>query len=388
MKHLYRKPLLPVLLMAMLIFSTCFLTLFQKSMAEDRQRIEDIYNNTHIYIEAFPADDAEETLCMNMHRGNMAAGLEEIADSTMMLQCYYTLKSPLHSEIFSTVYGTNNPDSLAELQNAHLLWGDGWNRERFLCTDNETACLMDETLVKALGLSIGDSIVIAPTISLGQADENAPERILTLAGTFSGNQSGLEKNGLLVPDSIFLGEPRLLYNSTMMYNCFYRTYRLELHPAYNREIDTVLEKIEEKLIDNYTLITNARTMRQTIRPLELKIQLQEMLKLPLMAVFCIATVVMGLLLALSLKTETFLRFLVGEHRLAVFVKILGSLFTILLLFGALALLSVRLTAGADWVPPALNYLIITTILTFLAMALPLAVNCSQNLIKLYQQREG
>lgn len=388
MKHLYRKPLLPVLLMAMLLFGTCFMTLFQKGMEEDRQRIEDIYNSTHIYIEAFASGGADEALRMNVYRGDVASQLEEITDSMMMLECYYLLHTPSETEIFSTVHGTNNPDAFAKYHSTGITWGDGWNRETFLDTNGQTTCIMADTMAETLNLSIGDSIVIVPTAELGQAAENAPERTLTLAGTYSGKQSSMSKNALIVPNTIYVGEGGLLYNSIMMYNCFYRAYRLELDPSYNREIDTVLEKIEKKLIDNYTLVTNARTMRQAIRPIELKLQLQEMLELPLMALFIIATVLMGLLLALSLKTETFLRFLVGEQRLIVFLKMLGSLLFILLLFALLALVLVRLIAGAAWVIPALDYLKFTTALTIFAMAIPLAVNCSKNLVALYQQREG
>ena len=376
MKHLYRKPLLPVLLMAILLFGTCFMTLFQKGMAEDRQRIEDIYNNTHIYIEAFSAGDTNQALRMNIYRGDVASQLEEITDSMVMLECYYSLHSPSHTEIFSIVHGTNNPDAFAKYHSTGITWGNDWNRETFLDTHDRTACIMADTMAETLELNIGDSFVIAPTTELGQESENAPERTLTLAGTYSGRQSSLNKDALIVPNTIYLGENGLLYNSLMMYNCFYRAYRLELDPAYNREIDTVLEKIEKKLIDKYKLVTNARTMRQAIRPIELKLQLQEMLELPLMALFC------------SLKTETFVRCLVGERRFSVFLKMMGSLLFILLLFAFIALVLVRLIAGAAWIIPALDYLKITTALTVLAMAIPLAVNCSKNLVALYQQREG
>ena len=388
MKHLYRKPLLPVLLMTMLIFGTCFMTLYQKGMAEDRQRIEEIYNNTHIYVDAFPAGEESEVLRMAVYRGDMAAGLEEIADSMVMLQCYYSLRSPLHTEVYSTIYGTNNPDALGKRQNFSITWGEGHNRETFLCTDEQIACIMDETLVESLGLSIGDNFVIVPTLNLGQEAADAPEQTLTLIGTFSGRQSDLAQNALIVPSTIFVGEPTLLYNASMMNHCFYRVYQLELDPAYNREVDTVLEKIEKKLIDKYSLVTNARTMRQAIRQIEQKLLLQEMLEIPLMVVFCIATMVIGLLLALSLKIEIFLRFLVGERRFMVFLKMIGSLLCLLFLFAAMALLLVRFVAGAEWVIQALDYLKFTTIFTVLVMALPLVVNCSQNLVKLYQQREG
>ena len=102
----------------------------------------------------------------------------------------------------------------------------------------------------------------------------------------------------------------------------------------------------------------------------------------------IATTVAGLLLALSMKTEMFLRFLMGENRVAVFVKMLGSLLATLLFAIALALLFVRAAAGAEWVASAFDYLKLTTALTIFAMALPMAVTCSKNLIRLYQEREG
>lgn len=387
MKYLYRKPLLPVLLMAMFLFGTCFMTLFQKGMAEDRQRIEDIYNNTHIYIDALPQDENVEKLKMIVYRGNAAAELPEIADSMVVQSCYYSLCDS-SEEISSLIYGTNNPDTYAQYLDFQIEWGMGWNRDSFLDITEGTGCLMDKDLAEQLGLVVGDIFHIVPAAYVGQDVKDAPEISFTLAGVLVRRQSGLEKNALIVPNTIFKGDGGLLYNSTMVNNCFYQTYRLELKTAYNREVDTVLEKIEKKLIDNYSLVTNARTMRQAIRPIELKIQLQEMLELPLMFVFIVATMVIGLLLSLSLKTELFLRFLIGEKRHVVLVRILGSLFFILCLFAGLSLLAVRLVAGATWVAQAFEYLKVTSGLTALMMALPLAVISCKNLVKLYQQREG
>ena len=102
----------------------------------------------------------------------------------------------------------------------------------------------------------------------------------------------------------------------------------------------------------------------------------------------IATMVIGLLLALSLKTEIFLRFLVGEKRWDVFLKMLGSLLATLTLFGAIAMFGVWCVAGAEWIARAMNYLGITVFLTGIVMAVPLAVISCKNLVKLYQQREG
>lgn len=388
MKYLYRKPLLPVLLMIMFLFGTCFITLFQKGMAEDEQRIEDIYNNTRIYIEALPLEESAQSLRMVVYRGNAAAELPEIADNMVVQTCCYSSESNSNEEISSFIYGTNNPDTYAQYLDFQIEWGKGWNRDSFLDTETEIGCLMDKELAETLNLTVGDTFDILPFAYMNQEVKDAPTLTFTVAGVFAIRQSGLEKNALIVPNTIFKGDGGLLYNSTMVNNCFYQVYRLELNPAYNREVDVVLEKIEKKLIDKYSLVTNVRTMRQLIRPIELKLQLQEMLELPLRVVFVVATMVLGLLLALSLKTELFLRFLIGERRYLVLLRVFGSLFLMLCFFAGLSLLAVRLVAGAIWVAQAFCYLKVTGGLTALVMALPLAVIAGRNLVKLYQQREG
>lgn len=388
MKYLYRKPLLPVLLLLIFLFGTCFMTLFQKGMEEDRQRIEDIYNNTHIYIEAFPEADRAQNLRMVVYRGNAAAALPEIADSMMVQTCYYALADSQEKETLSLVYGTNNPNEYAKYQDFKIEWGQGFEQETFLDIEKQVSCLMDKDLATTLGISVGETFGIFPLAYEKQEISDAPKITFTLAGVFARRQSGLAQNSLIVPNTIFKGEGGLLYDATMINNCFYQTYRLELNTDYNRQIDEVLEKIEEKLISKYTLVTNARTMRQAIRPIEQKLQLQEMLEIPLMVIFVIATMVLGLLLALSLKTELFLRFLIGEKRHLVLVKVLGSLFLTLCLGAGVSLLAVWFVAGSEWVMQAFTYLKITMVFTALIMTLPLVIISGKNLVKLYQQREG
>ena len=388
MKYIYRKPMLPALLLMMLVFGTCFMTVFLKDMAEGRQSIEDIYNNTHIYVDALPENESALSLRMVVYRGNAAAGLEEIADSMVVEKCYYSWAETMEEEVASAVYGTNHPDAFAQYQDFKISWGEGWDRERFLSIEERTGCLIEEEMAEKLSLSVGDEIAIIPAAALGMEKEDAPEVAFTVAGIFDRRQSGLEQNALIVPNTIFKGDGGLLYNSTMINNCFYHIYRLELNPEYNREVDVVLEKIEKKLIDKYSLVTNARTMRQAIRPIEQKLMLQEMLEIPLMVAFIIATMVMGLLLALSLKTEIFLRFLIGENRVVVFAKMMGSLLFLLALFSAVSLLGVLGIAGAAWIGAAIEYLKLTTVFTTLVMTVPLVAVSVKNLVKLYQQREG
>lgn len=388
MKHLYRKPLFPALLLAILIFGCCFMTLFEKDSAEDRLRIEDIYNNTRIYIEALPAEDDGDTLRMNTHRGDTAAQLEEIESSLVMLECPYAIHAPQALGAISLAYATNAPDALASYQNFKIAWGEGWDEARFLQTEEQTACLMDEVLANILGLQSGDPVTIAPAREIGVEYDYAPERTLVLAGTISGKQSELMGNAIIMPRSNFVGADGMLYTVSMMTNCYYRAYRLELKREYNRDIHTAVEHVENALIDDYTIITNADTITNAIRPIELKLQLQSMLRLPLLLVFCATTAVLGLLLAMSLKTEIFLRFLMGRGRLSVFGRLSGLLVLLLVCFGLLALGVTWAAAGTAWLRTAGEYLALTLALTLLTTLLPLARMCSKNLIKLYQEREG
>lgn len=388
MKHLYRKPLFPALLLAILIFGCCFMTLFEKGAAEDRQRIEDIYNNTRIYIEALPAEDDGDTLRMNTHRGDTAAQLEEIESSLVMLECPYAIHAPQALGALSLAYATNAPDALASYRNFKIAWGEGWDETRFLQTEEQTACLMDEVLADTLGLQSGDSVTVAPAKEIGLEYDYARERTLVLAGTISGNQSELLSNAIIMPRSNFVGADGMLYTASMMTNCYYRAYRLELKREYNRDIYTAVEHVEKALIDNYTIITNADTITNAVRPIELKLQLQSMLRLPLLLVFCATTAVLGLLLAMSLKTEIFLRFLMGRGRLSVFGRLGGVLVLLLVCFGLAALGVTWAAAGTAWLRTAGEYLALTLALTLLTTLLPLARTCSKNLIKLYQEREG
>lgn len=388
MKHLYRKPLFPALLLAIMIFGCCFMTLFEKGSAEDRQRIEDIYNNTRIYIEVLPAEDDGDTLRMNTYRGDTAAQLEEIKSSLVMLECPYAVRAPEALGAISLAYATNAPDALASYKNFKIAWGEGWDEARFLQTEEQTACLMDEVLASTLGLQSGDPVTIAPAKEIGVEYDNARERTLVLAGTIGGRQSELLDNAIIMPRSNFVGADGMLYTSGMMTNCYYRAYRLELKREYNRDINTAVEHVEKALIDDYTVITNADTITNAVRPIELKLQLQSMLRLPLRLVFCATTAVLGLLLAMSLKTEIFLRFLMGRGRLSVFGRLGGVLVLLLACFGLSALGVTWAAAGTAWLRTASEYLALALGLTLLTTILPLTRMCSKNLIKLYQEREG
>lgn len=389
MKHLYRKPLIPALLMAIIILGTCFVTLFEKEMTEDSLRIDKIYNDAQIYIEVLPLDGEGQEINMNTYRGDRAASAEGIKKSAVMMRTSYELVSPSSDEpVISNVYGSNAPDTLAEYKGFKVSWGEGFSDNNFYDEDGIWLCLIDKNLANEFDISVGDEIVIAPCEDYNGADESAPRKTFTVAGIFEIKQSEFAQRSVIVPRSVFTGTDGLLYNSAMMMDCFYKAYRLEIDSAYNRDIDAVVERVENMLVDDYNLVTNARTMHQAIRPIEQKLQIQKFLKLPLKVIIAAAAAVMGLILSLSLKTEIFLRFLMGERRTAVLIKMLLGLLLVLALASAVALGVVWVAAGGAWMATAAKYLGITVAVTVGTMLVPLCINCGKNLVKLYQQREG
>ena len=386
MKHILRSPLLPVLLILVLIAGTCFMALFQKGMDDDRLHIEEIYNNTQIKINVLPDERDGSILRMNTHRGDQAITLPEVSSSYYLMRCDCTLVDAEFYFPYATAYGTNNPDALAVDQNCVITYGDGWDAQRVMTysEDEIPGCIMSETLAKSLELSFNDTFVITG----GTGDADAPNVTLTLAGMYSGNQTTLDLFGLVVSKAVFLTDPKLLHNSTMMYDCFYRAYQLEVDPAYNGDIDAVIERVEKALIDKYTIQTNARTMRQAVRPIERKLQVQAFLELPLALTFCAAAAVLAALLAMNCKREAFLRFLHGERRFPVFFKLFGSILLVLLL-GALLATGVSLAiTGIAYLSTALKQICGTIALSIPVAGFLLGIYCCRNLVKLYQGQEG
>ena len=54
MKHILRKPLLPCVLLVLLVFSVCFMTLFQQSILDNQAAVEDMYDNVQLTFQVLP----------------------------------------------------------------------------------------------------------------------------------------------------------------------------------------------------------------------------------------------------------------------------------------------------------------------------------------------
>ena len=123
----------------------------------------------------------------------------------------------------------------------------------------------------------------APPPGPGRVHYQAPTFELTIIGTYSEEFDRTGALDLLVPEESFLNGPKLFWNGDMMYRCYYRAYAMKVDPAYNREYDRIEEELEKILYDMgaYSFATNARSIENAARPLIQKLQMQELLVLPL-----------------------------------------------------------------------------------------------------------
>ena len=400
MKHLMRKPMLPLLLLAVMVFGTAFTTFFQADIAAGWAQIDQLYADTRITVEIVP-EAGWNNLQMKTHKSVIIEGMPEVAETLSVMECYYMLRNgePMPEPDptvggcvveTSTIHGTNNLPWLTEYWNLEIQWLESWNPEQFSVTDGVLPCLVRAELLKEAGVNLGGVITISPTNHPQHILSEPAEFELLVVGVYEDGLGRTKEGSIIVPQESFLGEPKLFYYSDMMYRCYYRTYLLRLNPEYNREYDRIEAQLEKILYDlkDFSFDTNARALENAVRPLYQKLQMQELLVMPLSLLLMSAAAVIAVLLGMSMGTEVFLRLMWGEKRLTVFISLGGVVCLWLLICGAMACGAGCLTAGIAFGGSAVQYSMATALLCVLGSAIPLARSCGSNLIKFYQSREG
>ena len=411
MKHLIRKPMLPLLLLAVVVFGTAFMAFFRADIATGWAQIDRLYADARITVEIVP-ETGWSNLSMKTHKSIMIENMPEVGETLSVMQCEYILRdgTPLEmpddsedGDMLSseyqgpyiqiatdTIHGTNNMPWLTEYWGLTIDWLDGWRAESFAVTDGTVPCLVRQSLLDENGLALGDTVSISCSPWNVRVSVDAPVFDLLIVGVYQEDMDRLGQMDMIVPQESFLGEPRLFYNSDMMYRCYYRAYAMKLNPEFNREDDRIEDALEKILYDlnGYSFATNARALENAARPLTQKLQMQELLVTPLCLLFCAAAVVIAVLLGMSMETEVFLRLMWGEKRLAVFAALCGVVCLWLLVCAAVACGVSCLTAGTAFLSWAAKYSAITAAMCALGCAVPLAKSCTSNLVKFYQSREG
>lgn len=411
MKHFMRKPMLPALLLAVMVFGTGFLAFFRGDIAAGWDRVERMYRESRITVEVVP-DSGWGNLQLKTHKNLLIEAMPEVAETLSVMECYYVLRdgTPLpeptvqeennwYSSVFdgqwaeldtAKLRGTNNLPWLTEHWDLDVQWQEGRSEGDFRVTEGVVPCLATRAFLEEQGLAPGDVIDISPSPKSGAVALTAPTFSLRVVGTYEEALGHTEEGDLLVPEESFLGQPRIFYNSDMMYRCYYRAYAVALAPEFNRDYDRIEQALEDILydIEGYSFVSNARALEQAARPLMQKLQMQELLVLPLCVLLCCAAVVLAVLLGLSMETEVFLRLMWGEKRLAVLGRLMGAVCLWLLVCLLAASVAGGLTAGSQWLGWAAKYSAVTAALSALGCGVPLARACGSNLVKFYQSREG
>lgn len=408
MKHMIRKPMLPLILLTLMVFSTVFLACFRADIAEGWAQVDRLYNETQVTIELVPEGGWDE-IQMKTHKDLMISGMPEVSETMTLQECYYVLRdgTPLPQPepepdvdpeyasqtvpaVTHTIRGTNNLPWLAEYWDLTIDWMDGMDTEDFHVTGDAAPCLVRQELLEETGLKPGDTIRVSPSAYLQEVHYLAPEIPLTIIGTYAESMGRTGGMDLLVPEESFLNGPKLLYYGDLMYRCYYRAYALKLDPSYNREYDRVEDELENILYDlsAYSFATNARAIENAARPLIQKLQMQELLVLPLSGLLLAAMVVAAVLLGLSLDTEVFLRLMWGEKRTTVFFRLSSIVGVWLVLCMAAACAGACLAAGRGSLHWSTGFSTAALLCSMAGCILPLCRACSSNLIKSYQMREG
>ncbi len=391
MKHIIRRPVLPLLLGGLLIFGIVFLTLFQKNMEDGEKEVETIYNNTTVFFRVLPGENATNDMQISRIKADRILDLEGVADTYTLMRTGYALRSPTLEEKYEgVIYGTKNLKLLAMENEIEITFFAGESQETF--TDfsyDSIPCLLPASVAEIFGLNPGDALQIAPA-GWGVTDD-APVFDLYLAGTFEDPMRNLF--GLVVPEELFLEDvtkPHLLYTSHMMYDCVYRQLSFEIDPKHNRNHLEIVKQVEDILPTGgrFEVLSNAKTLTNAVRPLERKLAIQKLLLPPLAGLLCASVAVVAVLLSLSWRREIFLRLMWGEKRPTVLLKMLLGMILLLAVASGLSLGGVALLGGVGKISAAL---VILGLMDGLCLAVSfgtLCLFCFRNLVSLYQTGEG
>ncbi|MCI6957969.1 MAG: hypothetical protein SPI15_02705 [Candidatus Faecousia sp.] len=392
MKLFIRKPLLPCVLLVLLAFSVCFMTLFQQSILDNQLAVDEMYNSVQLTFQVLPGVGSDGVLKLRNKTVTALQAVEGVTDCFYYLQCPYSLREPVQLANYSTVYGTNDLAFFAKEQGVSITYADGWDEQSVLSPgENGTIpCLLETNLAEVLEVEAGDSFVIAPNAGKDTDPGSAPSLTMVVAGTFADETGLVDLYSIVVSADTFPGRSGFLYTSDMMGAFYYyRAFHFHTDPARNRDFQTLKENINSvlKKDGDFLLYSNVRILEQTIRPIEQKIRIQQMLVTPLSILLCLASSLMTVFLCASFSEEVFLRLLWGEKRRRVWLSMMGALILLIAAEGAVTILIAWLVSGTKWISWAVGYLLLTMCLCVGAAAIQQFVYCGRNLVAFYQSKE-
>lgn len=375
MKYLWRKPLLPLLVILFLQIGAGSAALLATGADRDAKTVEKLYESLQIYMDVLVQDGSSTGLCLPL------AEVQALSSQPGILRADAEAPASAAAEnstLAIKVVFSANPEELVPL------------RERATCNNpqacfsNERSagrvpCLLSKTVQKALGLSAEDqfefelafsgsdgSVLTLPCVLASVAD-SLPETADCVAGLFA------------MPEELL---PQLAADSV----------RLAVDPAENREIDAlkarILSVLNESANGSYGIFCNDRALKKAVRPLEERTVLQRRCAGWLGALFAAASAALCGFWTQSRSKEILILRLLGQTPARIFRDLCAHFFLLAGLGGAFALLWCGVFFRGIGVRAAGLFLCAAIGISFPPTALLLWSFVRKNLIVLYQAKEG
>lgn len=394
-KQLARKPLLPLLLAVLCLLGTLFPAFLVGTINQSLAEVDDLYRGMTIQCQLLPQATLGTAFSLGIGTAGRILDCEAVQDYYGEMYCPYYFRDPGPSSSNSMAYGTNDPERFATQYGLTLTFGEGFSPEQFAGEDN--ICLVSEQLLASAGRSVGDQVTVAGSSTLDQKDEAAPDLVLTIAGTFSIDETpdsgtgGLRDSAssdyeiawtnILVPLACFTDPFELISTSDGVQNWKnYRVFTFTIKPEYNRDFDTVKQELQQIIGRDWLLYSTSRELNNAVQPMEQRLQVQQILYAVVSVLLILLPAFVMVLLCRGWKREVLVRLLFGEKAGRVFASIWLPA-AVLALAGAGAGLAWLVWRQLLWQTAAMAALAVA------AAGATVGVFCRTNLVTLYQGEE-
>ncbi len=382
LKRMWRKPLIPLLILVEFIASVLFMAVNENNIQENLEAIDQLYDNATIECQIIPNSVSVTGLGLSPFSAQDICKREEVTSCLSAMFSPGFIYGEKADEEPYVIYGTNDLKGFCEKMSITPTMAEGHTVEGFC--DEKAVCLLMDKFAEEKGYQVGDTVLLTGGGERASYIEGAPVQELTIVGTYS-NQ-GVTVEAFVVPESCIYekDEKRLIFNDdTRRFWYKYSKFYFTIDSAYNKNFEELEASLQEQIgaMGDYTLYSGTRELEESIRPLENKLELQRRLTIPVRLAFVGFTVLLTLLFEARERDEILIRRMRGESGLKVMLETFGAASVLLVLLAVPAALLARLLGNSGTM---IEQLIFSVAASAIAGGVLLAVLCSKNLIALYQ----
>lgn len=382
LKRMWRKPLIPLMILAELIASVLFVLINERNIQDNLKVIDQLYNNATIECQIIPNSVSITGLDLQPYAIQPLCQREEI--STYFCTIFspgYIVGEKADGNAY-LIYGTNDLNTFCEKMYITCNMAEGYSVDNF-CYE-KGVCLLEEHFAAEKGYQVGDTVLLTGGGERGRYIESAPVQELTVVGTYS-NQGSVAES-FVVPESCIYeqGEQRLIFSDETRRLWYkYSKFCFTIDSSYNKVYVQLEASLQEQIsaMGEYDLFFGAREMEESLRPLENKLELQRWISLPVRMAFIVLSMLLTLLLLMQDRQEILIRRMRGECRFQILIETLTSVSLLLVILAIPAALLVNLFAGVNG---AMEHLLLSVFASAISGGVLLTFLCCKSLISLYQ----